>query len=124
MTYTPNVPDTGPFVWAYGVDGLTPVTSENPYPVTTGGLPAASITSTTTAIPNSSTLVTLTAPSTNVVIVNQSASATLYINFNGAATSSNGGIAPGATYIYSGVAISTFHVLGSAASGNYVIFAN
>lgn len=88
------------------------------------GLAAAQMTSVTQAVPASDTTVTLTAASQNVVIINQSTSATLYVNFNGTATTSNGGIAPGAALKYSGVAVSSVHVLGSAAAGNFVVFAN
>lgn len=122
-----NAPSGTP-VRQYGVDNANYSGSANPIPVTTGGLTAANITTTTTAIPSSAATVTLVAAASSIVISNLSPSATLYVRFDGVAptagTGSQAGIAPGAAYVYQGVPLSSFKVIGSAASGNYSVFAN
>jgi hypothetical protein len=94
-----------------------------------GGL---GITSTTAAIPGTSTTVTLLQPSNQITITNYSLASgnntTLYINFGGAAVTTNYSLPAGASGAfnslkYDGPAISTFQILGSAAADNYGVFA-
>ena len=100
------------------------------FKVSRGSNSGAGITSTTAAIPATSTLVTLTQPSNKLVIKNYSATATLYVSFSGPATSGNFSILPATAGTvpdkleYDGDYISTFYVLGSAASGNYGVLAH
>lgn len=75
----------------------------------------------TANIPNVSTLVTLPLAVQTFTIVNNSNSTILYFNPNGPATTSNQPVPPNNSYTYSNTTISTFYVLGSAASGTYSI---
>lgn len=126
-----------------GASVPSPASSSNPIPVSieggTGGsvavtstvnptgTTAANATSVTAAIPATSTTVTLTAASSNITLWNYSSTATLYFQPNsaGTATTSNFGIPPGFAFTFTGLpAISSFKVIGSAASGNYGVFAH
>jgi hypothetical protein len=89
-----------------------------------GGQGPTGETSTTAAIPASSTTVTLTAPSGYITIVNLSTTTTLYFSAVSPATTSNFAIAPSSAFSYSGVPLSVFYVIGSAASGNYSVLAH
>jgi len=81
------------------------------------------ITSTTTAIPNTSTTITLVALSNVITITNYSSTTIIYINPNGAATTSNFAIAPNSSFTYDGMPLNSFQIIGSAASGNYGVWA-
>jgi len=81
-------------------------------------------TSTSGSIPAASTLVTLTAPSSNFTLVNYSTSVNLYWSPVSPATTSSFPIAPGGSYTYSGSPLSSFYIIGTAASGTYGVFAN
>lgn len=126
-----------------GVSVPSPASPSNPLPVSiyggTGGsvavtstvnptgTTAANATSLTAAIPASSTTVTLTAAASNITLWNYSSTATLYFQPNsaGTATTSNFAIPPGAAFTFTGLpALSAFKVIGSAASGNYGVFAH
>jgi hypothetical protein len=91
--------------------------------VSRGSNGQAGITSTTAAIPNTSTTVTLVAPSNVITINNYSGTTIIYINPNGAATTSNFSIAPNSSFTYDGSPLSSFQIIGSAASGNYGVWA-
>jgi hypothetical protein len=59
-----------------------------------------------------------------VTILNASSSATLYFSLVSPATTSNFGIPPGIAYSYTGAPVSAVYIIGSAASGNYNVFAH
>lgn len=90
------------------------------------------ITSILAAIPNTSTTITLAAPSTQIILTNYSLGSgnntTIYVNFGGAAVTTNYGLTAGATGAfnslkYDGPPVSSFQILGSAALDNYGVFA-
>lgn len=83
-----------------------------------------SITNTTTTIPNTSTTVTLTAASRHIILVNSHTTTIVYVDLNNAtATSADFAVGPGCALTYEGPAITSFKILGSAASGNYSVLA-
>lgn len=89
-------------------------------PMDPGGQGPGGSTTVTQAIPSTSTLVTLTAPSAYITITNLSTDATLYVSFVSPATTSKAAILPnGGKLEYTGVRLSQFWVIGSAASGNF-----
>lgn len=92
-------------------------------PVSRGSNGPTGITSTTAAIPNTSTTVTLVAAANTITITNYSSTTILYINPNGAATTSNFAIAANSSFTYDGSGLSQFQIIGSAASGNYGVWA-
>lgn len=89
-----------------------------------GGQGPAGQTTLTAAIPATSTAVTLTAVSSYITVVNLSTTTTLYFSAVSPATTSNFSIAPSSAYSYNGAGLTVFYVIGSAASGNYSVFAH
>lgn len=97
-------------------------------PVTFSSQGPTGSTYTTAVIPNTSTLVTLTAASGYITIVNLSATTVLYWSpVSPAVASTSAGsftIAPNSAWSYQGTPLSTFYIIGSAASGSYSVQAH
>lgn len=92
--------------------------------VSPGGQGPTGTTCLTAAIPATSTKVTLVASSQYITVVNLSATATLYFSPVSPATTSKFPIAPNSAYSYSGAALDSFYLIGSAASDNYGVIAH
>lgn len=90
-----------------------------------GGQGPTGSTSLQASIPATSTQVTLTAPSVYIRITNASSSTIMYFSeVSPASTTASGMILPLTSYEYSGVPLTSFWVIGSAASGNFGILAH
>lgn len=97
-----------------------------------GGQGPGGITNVVANIPNVVTKVSLTQPSNVITIINYSSSTgnnvTLAVDFNGGTPVIGVGngidIPPGASFEYDGVALSSFTLIGSAASDTYAVVAH
>lgn len=91
-----------------------------------GGNGILGITSLTATMPTVSTTVTLIAPSSIVTISNYSTNSIgLYVNLNGAATTSNFQILANTALTYDGVPISSFQIIApGATTDQYGVFAH
>ena len=89
-----------------------------------GGQGPSGMTCTTTGIPASSTTVTLVAPSSYITIANLSAVQTVYFSPVNPATTSSFAIQPGSAYSYQGSPLTSFWVIGTAASDQYSVLAH